>query len=154
MKGIMKYIAIAGSSAFFGVMLTIGAGLIPFFYLAGPTAFEQWFSAYFVFLLPGVLLTSLPALFSSLTLMRRSAKSSLVRVLWRNTAISIAVVYAITSVIHLPLNILFWSMELSDEVIIQNLGFWSAAHALRLAGALVASYFAFKAVSISSSGKK
>ena len=148
----MKFLAIAGSAGFFGVMLAIGAGLIPFFYLAGPSGFERWFADYFVFFLPAVFLTSLPAIISSLSLMRRSAKGSVERGLWRNTMLSVVFVYGVTTAIHLPLNISFWSMELSDEAIVQNLGFWSAAHVLRLVGTLSASYFAFKAVSIPGKG--
>ena len=148
----MKFLAIAGSAGFFGVMLAIGAGLIPFFYLAGPSGFEEWFADYFVFFLPAVFLTSLPAFLSSLSLMRRSAKGSVERGVWRNTMLSVVFVYAVTMAIHLPLNISFWSMELSDDAIVQNLGFWSAAHVLRLAGTLSASYFAFKAVSLGSKG--
>jgi hypothetical protein len=34
----MKFITVAGSAGFFGVMLSIGTGLIRFFYLAGPSA--------------------------------------------------------------------------------------------------------------------
>mgnify|MGYP000512220719 CR=1 FL=1 len=47
----MKFITVAGSAGFFGVMLSIGTGLVPFFYLAGPSAFEEWFATYFVFFL-------------------------------------------------------------------------------------------------------
>jgi len=47
------------------------------------------------------------------------------------------------------MNIAFWSFELSDAAIVANLGLWSAAHVLRVAGALYASYNAFRAVSLS-----
>lgn len=144
----MKFITLTGSAAFFGVMLSIGTGLIPFFYLAGPSAFEDWFATYFIFLLPGVILTSIPAFVGSVTLIRRSAKGSRERRLWRNTLLSLVFVYAVTSVVHLPLNIAFWSLELSDEAIATNLGWWTAAHVLRIAGAGFASFTAFQAISL------
>ena len=144
----MKFITLFGSSAFFGVMLSIGTGLVPFFYLAGPDAFEAWFADYFVFFLIGVLSTSLPAFIGSTLLMRRSAKGSLERKLWRNTLLGLISVYAITSAIHLPLNISFWSFALTDEQIITNLGWWTLAHIPRIIGAAFAGYQAFKAVSL------
>lgn len=145
----MKFITAVGSAGFFGVMLSIGTGLVPFFYLAGPSAFEEWFATYFVFLTIGVFVTSVPAFIGSIALMRRSDKGSQERRLWRSTLLGLVVVYAVTTAVHLPLNFAFWSLELSDAAIVANLGWWSAAHVLRLAGALYASYNAFHAVSIS-----
>lgn len=149
MKGIMKLLTVIGSAGFLGVMLSMGTGLIPFFYLAGPAAFEEWFATYFVFFLAGVFITSIPAFVGSIALMRRSAKGSPERRLWRNTLVGLAFVYGVTTAVHLPLNIAFWSFELSDAAIVANLGWWSAAHVLRVAGALYASYSAFRAVSVS-----
>lgn len=143
----MKLVTVIGSAGFFGVMLSIGTGLVPFFYLAGPSAFEEWFATYFVFLLPGVLITSVPAFIGSITLMRRSAKGSRERRLWRNTLLGLVVVYGVTMAVHLPLNLSFWSLELTDAAIIANLGWRSAAHVLRIVGGGYASYNAFRAVS-------
>ena len=147
MKGIMKLIAVIGSAGFLGVMLSIGTGLVPFFYLAGPSAFEAWFATYFRYFLIGVLGTSVPAFVGSMALMRRSAKGSYERRLWRNTMLGLVFVYAVTTAVHLPLNLAFWSFGLSDEAIVTNLGWWSAAHVLRVAGSGFASYSAFRAVS-------
>ena len=144
----MKLITLIGSAGFLGVMLSIGTGLIPFFYLAGPSAFEEWFATYFVFFLAGVFITSVPAFIGSITLMRRSAKGSQERQQWRNTLLGLVVVYAVTMAVHLPLNLSFWSFELTDAAIIANLGWWSAAHVLRVAGAGYASYSAFRAVTL------
>ena len=141
----MKLITVIGSAGFMGVMLAISS-LIPFFYLAGPTAFEEWFAAYFVFFLAGVFITSLPAFGGSIALMRRSAKGSHEHRRWRNTLLGLAFVYGVTMAVHLPINISFWSFELSDAAITANLGLWSAAHLLRIAGALYASVNAFRAV--------
>lgn len=145
----MKLITLIGSAGFLGVMLSIGTGLIPFFYLAGPSAFEEWFATYFVFFLAGVFITSVPAFIGSITLMRRSAKGSQVRQQWRNTLVGLVVVYAVTMAVHLPLNLSFWSFELTDAAIVANLGWWSAAHVLRVAGAGYASFSAFRAVTLS-----
>ena len=145
----MKLITLIGSAGFLGVMLSIGTGLIPFFYLAGPSAFEEWFATYFVFFLAGVFITSVPAFIGSITLMRRSAKGSQERQQWRNTLVGLVVVYAVTMAVHLPLNLSFWSFELTDAAIIANLGWWSAAHVLRVAGAGYASFSAFRAVTLS-----
>lgn len=144
----MKLLTVIGSAGFLGVMLSIGLGLVPFFYLAGPSAFEEWFASYFVFFLPAVFITSVPAFIGSISLMRRSAKGSKERRLWRNTLLGLVVVYGVTMAVHLPLNISFWSFELSDAGIISNLGLWSAAHVLRVAGTAYASYNAFRAVTI------
>ena len=143
----MKLITVIGSAGFFGVMLSIGTGLVPFFYLAGPSAFEEWFATYFVFFLSGVFITSVPAFIGSITLMRGSGKGSRERRLWRNTLWGLVVVYGVTMAVHLPLNLSFWSLELTDAAIVANLGWWSAAHVLRIAGAGYASYNAFRAVS-------
>lgn len=143
----MKFLAVAGSAGFTGVMIAIGLGLVPFFFLAGPTEFEAWFASYFVYLLPAVFITSIPAFIGSISLFRASAKGSREKVLWRNALLGLTLVYGITTVIHLPLNISFWSMELSDEQIFTNLTYWTLAHVLRIVGALFASYSAFKAVS-------
>ena len=142
----MKNMTVIGSAAFTGVMLTIGAGLVPFFFLAGPAAFERWFADYFVFLLSGVFLTSVPAFIGSIAMIRRTPKKSAERSPWVKTLVALAFVYGITMVVHLPLNILFWSMELSDSQINSNLWFWTAAHVLRIAGALYASITALRAV--------
>ena len=144
---IMKYLAVAGSAGFTGVMLAIGLGLVPFFFLAGTTEFEAWFASYFVYFLPAVFITSIPAFIGSISLIRASAKGSTERVLWRNSLLGLALVYGVTTVIHLPLNISFWSMDLSEEQIVTNLTYWTIAHLLRIVGALFASYSAFKAVS-------
>ena len=102
-----------------------------------------------MFLTIGVFVTSVPAFIGSIELMRRSAKGSNERRLWRNTLLGLVVVYAVTMAVHLPLNFAFSSFELSDAAIVANLGWWSAAHVLRIAGALYASYNAFRAVSVS-----
>lgn len=146
----MKLITAIGSAGFLGVMLSIGTGLIPFFYLAGPSAFEAWFASYFVFFLSGVFITSVPAFIGSIRLMRGSAKGSEERRLWRNTLLGLVVVYGVTMAVHLPINLSFWSFELSDSAIIANLGLWSAAHVLRVAGAGYASYSAYRAATLSS----
>ena len=148
MIGIMKPITVMGSAAFLGVMLAIGLGLVPFFYLADPSTFEDWFADYFVFFLPAVVITSVPAFVGSITLMRRSPKGSQERRRWRNTLLGLVSVYAITTTVHLPLNIAFWSRDLSDDAIVTTLGFWTAAHVLRIAGAGFAAYSAFQASQI------
>ena len=145
----MKLVTVIGSAGFFGVMLSIGTGLVPFFYLAGPSAFEEWFATYFVFFLTGVFITSVPAFIGSITLIRRSTKGSQERRLWRNTLLGLVVVYGVTMAVHLPLNFSFWSFELTDAAIIANLGWWSAAHVLRIAATAFASYSAFRAVTLS-----
>ena len=141
----MKPITVIGSAAFLGVMLAIGFGLVPFFYLADPSIFEDWFADYFVFFLPAVFITSVPAIVGSITLMRRSPKGSQDRRQWRNTLLGLVSVYAVTTAVHLPLNIAFWSRDLSDEAIVTSLGFWTAAHVLRITGAGFAAYSAFQA---------
>ncbi len=141
----MKPTTVIGSAAFLGVMLAIGFGLVPFFYLADPHAFEDWFADYFVFFLPAVFITSVPAFVGSITLIRRSPKGSRERRKWLNTLLGLVSVYAITTAVHLPLNIAFWSRDLSDEAIVTTLGFWTAAHVLRIAGAGFAAYSAFRA---------
>jgi len=145
MKGIMKPITVIGSAAFLGVMLAIGFGLVPFFYLADQGAFEDWFADYFVFFLPAVFITSVPAFIGSITLMRRSPKESQERRRWRNTLLGLVFVYAITTAVSLPLNIAFWSRELTDTAFVTSLGLWTAAHILRIAGTGFAAYSAYQA---------
>jgi hypothetical protein len=145
MKVAAEPITVIGSAAFLGVMLAIGLGLVPFFYLADQSAFEDWFAEYFVFFLPAVCITSVPALIGSITLMRRSTKGSQERHRWRNTMLGLVSVYGVTTAVHLPLNIAFWSRELTESAFVTSLGLWTAAHILRIAGAGFAAYSAFHA---------
>ena len=142
----MKAMAAIGSAAFVGVMLTIGLGLGAFFLLAEPEVFEAWFADYFVFLLGPVFLTSIPAFIGSIAMVRRSAQGSVDRRLWWVALGGLIATYGITTVVHLPLNLSFWSFDLSDEQITTNLYIWLAFHFLRLATALVAAIYAYRAV--------
>lgn len=142
----MKGMAVIGSGAFVGVLLTIGLGLGGFFLQVDPTTFEAWFADYFFFLLGPVFLTSIPAFIGSIVMVRRSPKSSTDRRLWKITLIGLIATYAITAVVHLPLNIAFWSFNLSDDQITTNLYIWLAFHFLRLATALIAAIYAYRAV--------
>ncbi len=104
----MKAVAAIGSAAFVGVMLTIGFGLGSFFILSDPSVFERWFADHFQFLLVPVFVTSLPAFIGTIAMLRRSEKGSSTRGMWRAALIGLIVAYGITSVVNLPLNILFW----------------------------------------------
>lgn len=142
----MKAVAVIGSAAFVGVMLTIGVGLGAFFILSDPGVFEQWFADYFVFLVLPVFMTSVPAFVGTIAMLRRSEKGSPARSLWRVALIGLVVSYAITAVIHLPLNIAFWSFTLSDDDITRNLAIWMIAHVARIVAALIGATYAYRAV--------
>lgn len=142
----MKAMAAIGSSAFAGVLLTIGLGLGSFFLLVEPSDFVTWFWEYFWFFLGPVFLTSVPAFIGSIAMMRRSPQGSAERRLWKISLGGLIATYAITAVAHLPLNISFWFFELSDSQITTNLYIWMAFHLLRAATALVAAIAAFRAV--------
>lgn len=142
----MKAMAAMGSAAFVGVLLTIGLGLGSFFLLAEPSAFVDWFWSYFWFMLGPVFLTSIPAFIGSIAMMRRSPQGSAERRMWKISLGGLIVTYAITAVVHLPLNIGFWFFELGDSQITTNLYIWIAFHFLRMATALVAAMYAYRAV--------
>ncbi len=141
----MKGLAVIGSSAFVGVMLTIGLGLGGFFLLSEPAVFEEWFADYFVFLLGPVFLTSIPAFIGTIAMVRRSEKGTSARRLWRISLIGLVASYGITAVVHLPLNISFWSFTLSDDDLTRNLYVWLLFHVLRLGAAFIAAIYAFRA---------
>ena len=142
----MKALTVLASAAFLGVMLVIGLALVPIFLVMDPQVFEDWFARYFVFLLVPVILTSMPAFVGAFVLRRRSPAGSTERRLWRDVLLALAVTYAVSTIIHLPLNIALWSRDLSDPDIRTTLGWWSAAHVLRIIGALVASRTAYRAI--------
>lgn len=142
----MKAMATVGSAAFAGVVLTIGLGLGSFFLLVEPSEFVAWFRNYFWFLLGPVFLTSIPAFIGSIAMVRRSARDSTERRLWRISLGGLIATYAITAVAHLPLNVSFWFFDLSDSQVTTNLYIWMAFHALRVATALVAAIAAYRAV--------
>lgn len=142
----MKAMAAIGSAAFAGVMLTMGLGLGAFFLLAEPGVFEAWFADYFFLFLGPVFLTSIPAFIGSIAMVRRSATGSVDRRLWWVALGGLIATYGITAVVHLPLNLSFWSFDLSDEQITTNLYIWLAFHFLRLATALVAAIYAYRAI--------
>jgi hypothetical protein len=142
----MKAMAAIGSAAFAGVMLTIGLGLGSFFLLAEPSVFVDWFWLYFWFFLGPVGLTSIPAFIGSIAMLRRSQQGSAQRRLWKISLGGLIATYAITAVVHLPLNITFWFLDLSDTQITTNLYIWMAFHFLRVATALIAAIYAYRAV--------
>ena len=142
----MKAMAAIGSAAFAGVMLTIGLGLGSFFLLAEPSVFVDWFWLYFWFLLGPVFLTSIPAFIGSIAMLRRSQQGSAQRRLWKISLGGLIATYAITAVVHLPLNITFWFLDLSDTQITTNLYIWMAFHFVRVATGLIAAIYAYRAV--------
>lgn len=141
----MKAVAVLGSAAFVGVMLTIGFGLGAFFVLSEPSVFERWFADYFFCLLVPVFVTSIPAFVGTIAMLRRSEKGSATRRSWRIALVGLILAYGITSVVSLPLNIAFWSFTLSDEAITTALAWWMVAHVARTIAALVGTAYAFRA---------
>lgn len=102
-------------------MLTIGLGFRSFFLLAEPSEFVDWFWLYFWFLLAPVFATSIPAFIGSIAMLRNSPRDSGERRLWKITLGGLIVTYAITAVMHLPPNVTFWFLDLSDSQITTNL---------------------------------
>lgn len=142
----MKAMAAIGSAAFVGVLLTIGLGLGSFFLLIEPSVFVDWFWLYFWFFLGPVFLTSIPAFIGSIAMLRRSTQGSGQRRLWKISLGGLIATYAITAVVHLPLNITFWFLDLSDTQITTNLYVWMAFHFLRVATAFIAAIYTYRAV--------
>jgi hypothetical protein len=141
----MKAVALIGSAAFVGVLLTIGFGLGAFFLLSEPQVFERWFADYFVFLLIPVFLTSLPAFVGTIAMLRRAEKGSETRRSWRTALVGLLVAYGVTAVVSLPLNIAFWSFTLSDADVTTGLAWWMVAHVARTVAALIATAYAYRA---------
>ncbi len=141
----MKGLAVIGSSAFVGVMLTIGLGLGGFFLQSEPAVFEAWFADYFWLLLGPVFLTSIPAFIGAIAMVRRTQKGTSVHRLWWISLIGLLAAYGITTVVHLPLNISFWSFNLSDDELTRNLYVWLLFHVFRIAAAFVATLYAYRA---------
>ncbi len=143
---IFQLLAVGGSAAFFGVMLTIGLGLGKYWLDLEPLVFAQWFKDYYSLLLPWAMLVLSPALIGVIgaLVMRKSHRVEYKW--WKIALISLSVAFLITLVYHLPANVRIWSLEQSSTEVATELNSWLIMHVLRVVASLVAAYATFRAI--------
>jgi len=139
-------LAVVGLGAYTGVMIAIGLGLGRYWLSLSPSAFVEWFTPNFWFLLPTVGVTLPVALWGSLWSWKlASAAGPTAKRQWRTVVLLLLVTVVVTMAYHLPANFRIWSGTLDDAQVERELGLWLAAHLLRVGPALVATVLAFRA---------
>lgn len=134
--------ATLGSAAYGGVMIAIGLGLGAYWLSVEPMAFQAWFTANFVFLLPTVGIT-LPFALSGTAISLGLAWRTPQRTLWAIALGAIIVTLVITLGYHLPANFRVWSGSLPADALRTELVWWLVLYVGRVSGALVSAVVAF-----------
>jgi len=140
-----QLLAVGGSASFFGVMLTIGLGLGRYWLDLEPLVFAQWFTDYFLLLLPCVTLVLLPAFIGVIGALLMRKSYSVEYKWWMIALIGLSVASLVTVVYHLPANFRIWSLDQSPAEVTTELNRWLILHVVRIAASLVATYAAFRA---------
>ncbi|MEM8708103.1 MAG: DUF1772 domain-containing protein [Actinomycetota bacterium] len=137
-------IAVLATAAYAGVMIAIGLGLGRYWLDLPPQEFAAWFEANFIFLLPTVAVTSVPALAAAVIAARRTDDAAGRRD-WYIALGLIGVTFAVTLAYHLPANLRIWDLTMTDDELRTELTRWLALHAVRVVGALAAAWYALRA---------
>ncbi|MGB3256394.1 MAG: DUF1772 domain-containing protein [Ornithinimicrobium sp.] len=148
----MAAMAFGGSLGFTAVMVTIGMGLGRLWAQIDPVVYGDTFLNTFMFLLPCIAITLLPALIGTFSSWRRADAGSNEKRRWAVTLIGLIASVVVTLIYHLPANFRIWSGDLSSSELTTQLNWWLALHALRTTAALVATIAAFLAISARTDG--
>lgn len=140
MKNTVGIVAIIAIAAFAGNMINIGMSYAVHWQSLAPMEFMKAFSIDFPLLLGPTAVTLLPALLGSLFMIFSSKSDS--RKFWSFAFIGVILTVVITATYHLPTNLEFMELKLSDNEVNQKLGLWIKLHWLRVAIALFAAVFA------------
>ena len=111
-------VAILGSGALTGVMLTIGIGLGGYWLTLPPQEFDAWLTHHFVMFLPAVILVLTPALISVWICRSRCAPGSPSRRHWNRSLAGLLVMVVTTTIWHLPPNM--WVLCVETHVVQKN----------------------------------
>ncbi|WCL49921.1 anthrone oxygenase family protein [Leptospira sp. GIMC2001] len=153
MKNTLPYIAIIGTSAFFGNLLVIGLGFGMYWQMLDPMEFMRQFGIQFPLLLAPTMGILLPAILATVAMVIITKGQQTVRKNWTIALICLMITCTITTVYHLPTNIGFINMEYSEEVAASKLNLWLVLHWVRSVFVAVAAVYSVKAFKISLSQK-
>lgn len=142
----MWAMAFGGSLGFTAVMLTIGMGLGRLWVQIDPVVYGDTWLNTFLFLLPCIAITLIPAFIGAIWSWRDAAAGSAAKRRWAVALAGLSVSVLVTLVYHLPVNIRIWSGGMSSSELTSQLHWWLALHAVRTAAGLVATIAAFLAI--------
>ncbi len=145
----MWAMAFGGSLGFTAVMLTIGMGLGRLWVQIDPVVYGDTWLNTFLFLLPCIAITLIPAFIGAIWSWRDAAAGSAAKRRWAVTVGGLTVSVLVTLVYHLPVNIRIWSGGMSSSELTSQLHWWLALHAVRTAAGVVATTAAFLAIGAS-----
>jgi anthrone oxygenase-like protein len=150
---IFNVLAVCGTAAFTGALLTIGLTLGSHWKSLSPEAFLDWFSTNSHFIgrtLPVCLAATLLGLTGSLWLGWPDVQQ---RYLWGGALVCVLGLLVITAVYNGPMNSQFASKSVSPDQIPGALNMWLTLHAVRVALGVIASVVGVVAVSRRVSGE-
>jgi len=139
--------AFGGSLGFTAVMLTIGMGLGRLWVQIDPVVYGDTWLDTFLFLLPCIAITLIPAFIGAIWSWRRADAGTTEKRRWAVALGGLTVSVLVTLVYHLPANIRIWTGDMSPNELTSQLHWWLVLHAVRTAAGLVATIAAFLAIS-------
>ncbi|MEM9893351.1 MAG: anthrone oxygenase family protein [Actinomycetota bacterium] len=137
-------LAVIGSAAYTGVLITIGLGLGRYWQTVPPQDYAAQFDEIFEFLLPAIAITLLPAM-AGIALSLRRAWNTTAKTLWLAAAIALAASLAITVLYHVPANNRIWSDTITADDLDTERARWLGWHAARTIAGLTAALATFAA---------
>ena len=137
--------AFGGSLGFTAVMLTIGMGLGRLWVQIDPVVYGDTWLNTFLFLLPCIAITLIPAFIGAIWSWRRADAGSTEKRRWAVALGGLTVSVLVTLAYHLPANIRIWAGDMSPDELTSQLHWWLALHAVRTAAGIVATVAAFLA---------
>ncbi|MEM7272762.1 MAG: DUF1772 domain-containing protein [Actinomycetota bacterium] len=144
MATIPAALAVIGSAAYTGVLITIGLSLGRYWSTIPPEDYARQFDQLFEFLLPAIAVTLVPAVVGVAWSLRRGWPSPH-RTVWLTAAAGLLVSLAITALYHVPANERIWSDTITAAEIETERGRWLLWHAARTVAGLTAAVAAFSA---------
>ena len=129
----VNVLAVCGSAALAGTMLTIGLSFGAYWKSLSPAAFLDWFAAHSLLIGRTIPLLAVPAvlgLLGSLWLDRAAPRP---RILWALALGCAAAIALVTVAFHLPANAAFVAKTIAPEAVPAKLDDWLRLHWLRIA---------------------
>ena len=134
--------AVITTAAYLGLAIAIGVSFGVYWPAMEPEAFMLDFEVKFPLLLPGAGVTIFPALILTLVLFLRSPKGGAARKSWQVAFFAMLLINVITLVYHIPVNLNFMDQSYSAAQASGKLAWWVGLHWVRVALAVVASWYA------------
>lgn len=146
MKNAVPFIAAITTSAFVGNLLVIGLGFGMYWQTLAPLEFMRQFGLQFPLLLAPTMLLFMPAVITTVIMVRRTKGQAEVRKNWWIALLALLAAGTITSVYHLPVNFGFMDMKYAAAEASSKLSMWLVLHWVRAAFVLVAAVFSVRGV--------